>query len=418
MIDRTLRPDVQQISSIALVEPSVLSLQNAIPLNWIANGANEAFKLDLHFEAGTLNGDKLTAIAANELLLSGTKDKTSSEIHEALDLLGGFVNAEVSQEDAVISLYGLIEHFQPLVKLFISTLQNADFPIQELERYIQSKSQAFLIAQEKVAVLARKQFLAALFPDLPHGKQTQLEDIKGINREEVKQFYSNHYKNQLHFVALVGAVKEADIHFLNEQLAGFSLSKATKKSHSFQHHKKEITIEKEGSVQTAIRVGRLLFNRLHEDYMDFTLLNTLLGGFFGSRLMKEIRENKGYTYGISSGIAQSTEMGYFFISTEVKKEVKEDALNAIKIELEKLQHELVPTTELELVKSYTLGQLLKGSDGPFAMMERYLVLKHYGLDLSYYDKLAARVQSITPERLQELAKKYLNWEDMIRVSVG
>lgn len=172
------------------------------------------------------------------------------------------------------------------------------------------------------------------------------------------------------------------------------------------------------ALQSAIRVGRILFTKEHEDYLDFLILNTIIGDYFGSRLMKNIREDKGYTYGIGSMISEFKKSGYFLIATEVGTEVKEDALNQIKLELERLQTEPVPEYELELVRNYMLGQLLKSADGPYAMTDLFLSVEIHGKSLDFYNEAIHRIQNIRPERIMELAKKYLNWKDLTIVTAG
>ena len=161
-----------------------------------------------------------------------------------------------------------------------------------------------------------------------------------------------------------------------------------------------------------------MFNKAHADYPDFLVLNTILGDYFGSRLMSNIREDKGYTYGIGSMVAELHETGYFVIGTEVGTDVRENTLHEIQEELKQLQNSLVELEELELVKNYMLGQLLKSADGPYNMTDLYLGLEPYGLSMEFYNRCIESIQQITPERIQELANIYLNWEDMTVVSAG
>jgi predicted Zn-dependent peptidase len=187
---------------------------------------------------------------------------------------------------------------------------------------------------------------------------------------------------------------------------------------ALENAKENFYLEKEGALQTAIRLGRILFNKTHEDYLDFLVLNTILGDYFGSRLMSNIREDKGYTYGIGSMVAELHETGYFLIATEVGKDVKDAALEEIKKELELLQLELVAEDELVLVKNYMLGQLLKSADGPYSMTDLFLSVEPHGLDQNFYNKAIDALHQITPERIRELAKRYLNWEDLTIVAAG
>lgn len=418
MINRTQAPELKKLHHIDFVTPENIALDNGAVLHWINEVNDEAVKIDFIFQAGTIFDRKLVAKLAGDLLLSGTPDKTSSEITEAIDRLGGFTNVEVTAEDATVSVLGLKENIDQLLTIVLDAIKNACFDEKELSQKIQSKKQRMAISLQKVSTQARRAFVKSLFGNTPYGKMTTIEDFENIKREEVIDFHKNFYKNGLQKIAVVGALEQNQINRLVAQVKGMTSEERLLNKYGFNYTADTIHIEKESAVQSAIRIGRILFNKTHEDYIDFTILNTVLGGYFGSRLMSSIREDKGYTYGIGSGIAQMKQTGYFFISTEVGKDVKDDALKAIREEIELLQNTLVDENELSLVRNYSIGQLLKNSDGPFAMMDRYLSVKKFGMGLDYYDEVINHLQNITPERIQELAKKYLKWEELVVVSAG
>ena len=177
-------------------------------------------------------------------------------------------------------------------------------------------------------------------------------------------------------------------------------------------------ILKKDAVQSAIRIGKVLFNKKHPDFQSLQILNTLFGGYFGSRLMSNIREDKGYTYGIGSGIVSLQNSGYFFISTEVGVDVCKDALNEIYFEMNRLREELVSENELQLVKNYLLGTFLRSVDGPFAMAEKFKGIMEYNLDYDYFDNYIATIRSISASKLRNLANTYLDKNSMIELVVG
>jgi predicted Zn-dependent peptidase len=148
------------------------------------------------------------------------------------------------------------------------------------------------------------------------------------------------------------------------------------------------------------------------------VLNTILGEFFGSRLMKNIREDKGYTYGIGSYLSEINKSGYFLIGTEVGSDVRDKAIDEIKKEIELLQNELISEEELELVKNYLFGQALKSADGPYAMMDLFLAVECHGMDLEFYNKFIHKIQTVQPEELIDLARKYLKWDSMTIITAG
>jgi predicted Zn-dependent peptidase len=179
-------------------------------------------------------------------------------------------------------------------------------------------------------------------------------------------------------------------------------------------HSKKIT----HSVQASIRIGKRLFSKTHPDFQKMQVLNTLLGGYFGSRLMSNIREEKGFTYGIHSGLASLVRDGYFFIGTEVGAEVKDATLHEIYKEINRLREEPVPADELELVKNYFSGKIVSGLDGPFRLADFYSGLLIYGLDIDYVHRLLDTIKSVTADELKSLAVKHLNTDDMYEIVVG
>ena len=182
--------------------------------------------------------------------------------------------------------------------------------------------------------------------------------------------------------------------------------------------RKEVFIEKVDAMQSAIRIGRRLFNKKHQDYFGMQVLNTILGGYFGSRLMSNIREDKGYTYGIGSGVSSMLYDGFFYISTEVGVDVTKATLHEIYKEVETLQQTIVPEEELTLVKNYLLGTFLRSVDGPFAMSEKFTAIKNYGLTNDFYVAYVNYLKQVKAADLLLLAQKYLNKNELSELIVG
>jgi len=172
------------------------------------------------------------------------------------------------------------------------------------------------------------------------------------------------------------------------------------------------------SLQASIRIGNRLFNRQHPDSHGLSVLNTLLGGYFGSRLMANIREDKGYTYNISSVVDFMQFDGCFYISTEVGNEFAQLALQEIYREMELLQTELVDEEELLMVQNYLMGNFLAALDGPFNVSEVVKIIVSEELPLSFFREGVQNVRDITAEEIQRLAQIYLQRDNMWEVIVG
>jgi predicted Zn-dependent peptidase len=271
---------------------------------------------------------------------------------------------------------------------------------------------------EKVSFLAQRGFQQRLFNDSLYGRVTNEDDFDKISIQELRRFFNENYLHGLTKVVVVGDLTQDEVDEIIDLTGSWAKGTTSEFEKNISNLKGSAHIVKEGALQTAIRVGRMLFNKTHEDYNDFLILNTIFGDYFGSRLMSNIREDKGYTYGIGTMVAELHETGYFLIATEVGKEVKDATLKEIRFEIERLQTEPVGADELDLVKNYMLGQLLKSADGPYSMTDLYMSVEPYGLDLDFYNRSIESINSITPERIMELAKKYLNWNNMTVVSAG
>jgi predicted Zn-dependent peptidase len=354
----------------------------------------------------------------NGLLLSGTSAKTSIQINQEIDALGGFYESSVSHENAVVSIYALRENLVPILRIVAEAISNVAFIESEVNELLSDRKQRFQVNMEKVSFLAQRQFQERIFANSSYGKILQSDDFDKISIEDLKSFYSNHYLTGLSKVVVVGNFQQDTIDAIIDTVGIWANPKPSVFPGQFSNLKGVSHLVKDGALQTAVRVGSILFNKKHADYCDFMVLNTILGDYFGSRLMCNIREDKGYTYGIGTLVGELHETGYFLIATEVGKDVKDATLNEIQKELLRLQTEPVGDDELQLVKNYMVGQLLKSADGPYALTDLFMGVEAYGMTLEFYNKTIDAINKITPERILELANKYLKWENMTVVSVG
>jgi predicted Zn-dependent peptidase len=309
-------------------------------------------------------------------------------------------------------------------------VKDAVFPQHELDTYLRNRKQKFHVNNQKVENLARKYFSELLFGSKhPYGINVRESDFDNIRRNHLSEFYNRFYRADGCKIILSGKVDDKMLGMLDKHFGGNDwLNKEgsskvnilegnmTLEIKSVKQHTH--IIQKEDALQSAIRIGKVLFNKTHPDFQALQILNTIFGGYFGSRLMSNIREDKGYTYGIGSGLVSLQNSGYFFISTEVGVEVCQSAINEIYFEMNRLRENLVEEDELNLVKNYLLGRFLRSVDGPFAMGERFKGIMEYNLGYDYFDKYIATIQQISASELRELANRYLDKESMIELVVG
>ena len=418
MLNRKNPPSLGELTDISFVTPELVKCTPSLPLYLMKKVPNATSRIDFYFDAGTTVGSNVISALTSGLLFSGTKDKTSTQIHNELDSLGAYFDVGLGFETAIVTFYALNEQLPAVVKLFVEMMENATFPSTEVEELINDRKQKLQINLEKVSFLAQRKFQGLIFDGTHYNRTINLEDYNSVSREEIVSYFEKNYKKGLKKVFLVGDFKEEVVSDIANSISSWAVEKQEKAKLNFQNKAETVHVEKANAVQTAIRVGKTLFNKTHPDYFGFMILNTILGDFFGSRLMKNIREDKGYTYGIGSYLSEIKDSGYFVIGTEVGKEVKEATLTEIRKEIEQLQQELVSEEELNLVRNYLLGQTLKSADGPYALMELFLSVENQNLDLDFFNDFIHKIKSIQADELRELAKKYLAWDSFSIVSAG
>lgn len=419
MIDRKIEPKFSTVETIKLVEPQVFDLTDKVSLFWMKEVPNNTSKLTLFFDAGIIRGERSIPTLVNNLLLSGTDDLSTQEIHEQIDSMGGYVNTSCSDEGAVVTIYALKQYLLPIARIVANAIEHVNFRESEINELLASVKQNLMVRMQKVNYLCHLEFKKNFFQSQPnYAQHMQFDHLDSFSVEEAKVFLERYYKQGLSKIHVVGDLDLDQIDALIDLFGSWATTTSMPFESQFQVLPKRIDVPKKDAVQCAIQMGRFLFDRTHEDFIDFTVLNTLLGDYFGSRLMSNIREEKGYTYGIGSVLAERRNSGFFMISTEVRKEVLEAALNEIQHEIKRLQTEIVPIEELDLVRNYMLGELLKSADGPYQMLSMFSLVRLHNLDLNYYQEYIQRLKQIQPERIRELAQKYLNWDDFLIVTAG
>lgn len=423
-LNRKQAPDFKTIDKIDVQKAKSYTLNNGIKVYTVNSGSQELTKLEFLFKAGMFYQPKpLIASAANNLLETGTKSYDANQISDGIDFFGSFFECSVDQDFSSLALYSLNKYLDKSLHFVEEIIKYPTFPKEEFDIYISNKKQKHLVNSKKVNVLARRRFAELAWGEKhPYGVDVKTEDFEKTKLEDVIDFYKTHYHSGNCTIVASGKLPENLIEILNnhfgiEKWGGSNFVEEPKTVLDTTKENKHLVV-REDAIQSAIRIGRIMFNKRHEDYFKFQVLNTILGGYFGSRLMANIREDKGYTYGIGSGLSSLVHGGYFFISTEVGVDVTNDALKEIYAELKLLREELVNEEELETVRNYVLGQFLRSVDGPYALADKFKAVWEFGLDYDYFDKYFAAVKSVTPEELKALANKYLQEKDLIELVVG
>jgi predicted Zn-dependent peptidase len=424
MLNRLETPAFKTIDKIDIIKAKKEKLNNGIDFFSINAGSQEITKIEFVFKAGMYyQSAALIASTANTLIESGTKSYTANQISDGIDFFGSFLELEVGQDFAIVTLYSLNKYLDESLKFIEEVIKSPIFPADEFKIHLANKKQKHLINSQKVDILARREFTELLFgKEHPYGVQVKENDFERITLDDIKTFFNDHYHSGNCTIIASGYLPNDILNTLNTFFGNNSWGNTTKintKTVAIETTKQQKHfIERPDAIQSAVKVGRLLFNKTDPDYFKFQVLNTILGGYFGSRLMANIREDKGYTYGIGSGLASFVNGGYFAISTEVGADVTKQTLEEIYKELAGLRKDLVSDNELETVRNYILGHFLRSVDGPFSLADKFKGIWEFGLDYSYFDNYFKAVKTVTPKELRDLANKYLKEEDLIECVVG
>ena len=421
MLDRSISPPYGQIESVHLPEPKVYHLSNGLPVFVVNLGKQDLVKVELVFNCGTATAQKkLVGSTTIRMLREGTGKMSSEEIANTVDFYGAYLEHDVGYDECSVSLFTLTKHLSDTLPILFDVYNDPSFPEREFETLLRKNKQELLIKQQKVGYTASKTFNSVLFgKDHPYGRSANSEDYEQLTRSDLVNHHKLFIKDRLSYIIMSGKIEADAINHLEFSFGKLNKQLVNKNSVTGSDtNERVIHIDKSDAVQNAIRVGRVLFNRTHPDFMGVQILATVLGGYFGSRLMRNIREDKGYTYGIGASVVSLRHSGYLSISTEVGSDVCQSAIDEIYLEIGRLRKDLIPTAELELVRSYLLGSILKSTDGPFNVAAKWKSYLGYGVGIDAHHDFIHLVKTITSERLRELAKTYLQSKDLIQVTVG
>lgn len=421
MIDRSVQPEFIVPQNLTFEEPAELKLSNGGSIYTYEKAGSGVVKIELLFEAGEkYQSVDLQAKLTSLLIGAGTIKMTAEEIENKLDFYGAYYKVSCEKDTASVIVFTLSRYVREVMEIVHQMVFDASLPQDEFKLRLDNSKMKFKVNMEKVSYVARLNYLSLVFGEHhPYAGLISESSFDSLQLSQLHEFYKNAYQHGKFDILVSGDISQLDILFL-EELFEREESPGMQNIVFPELHftPQRIHLEKQGAIQTAIRMGGLSIDRKNEDYPHLKVLNTVLGGYFGSRLMSNIREDKGYTYGIGSGIINLEQGDYFVIATEVGKEVANDAIMEIEKELTRLMEESIPQDELEEVVNYMLGILLRSGDGVFAQMNLFKVILRMGLTTDYYTDYIHSLHDCTPERIKQLAQIYLNPQNMAVITAG
>ncbi|RYY67648.1 MAG: insulinase family protein [Chitinophagaceae bacterium] len=387
------------------------TLRNGADVYAINAGAEDVLQVELVYYAGNCYEERnLIAASANFLLKNGTKQKTAFQINEHFEYYGAYLNRNCYNETATVSIHTLSKHLPQLLPVLKEILTESEFPEAELETYKQNMKQRLNVNLKKSDFVAGRLIDTYLYgEEHPYGRYSRFEDFDALTRDELLAFYDRWYRNGKFLVFVSGKLPADIFQQIDATLGDLPCSALTLPAHPVvpAGEKKYRVVNDPNGVQGAIRMGTPFPNRHHPDFLKVQVLNNVFGGFFGSRLMTNIREDKGYTYGIYSYLENHMQQSAWVISTDAGRDVCEAAVVEIYKEMDELRNEPVEADELLLVRNYMMGSILGDLDGPFHIINRWKNIILNGVPETYFEDQMHTIRTITAEELQALANKYL-----------
>ena len=423
--DRTKAPSIKQIAHFSIQKPVRQTLTNGMQLNIINAGSEDVVRFDLLIHSGQLEQTQpLQAMFVNRMLREGTSTFKSTEIAQRLDYYGAWLDLSSSINCGFITLYSLGKYFPQTIEVLASMVKEPVFPEHELKVVTDMNKHQFMVNNQRVDILARKRFNQSLFgKEHPLGHFAILEDYDRITVDTLRTFYNKYYSSQNASAYISGNVTEEVLkciekHFGSEPWGNQNPLEICQWTEPATSKEKQVFIEKEDALQSSIKMGCFAPAREHEDYLDLRVLTTLFGGYFGSRLMSNIREDKGYTYGIIAGVLSYPHCSVLGISSEADNQYVKPLIQEVYNEMDRLCNEKVPANELEMVRNYMLGDMCRAYEKAFSLSDAWIYIETGNLKEDFFDRSVTSIREVTAERLQELAQKYFRKEQLIEVVAG
>ena len=421
--DRNQQPEIYPVEKINFLEPEEHRLSNGSSVYMMHGGDQEIVKLDFLFRAGSwYDKRKLDSVMAASMLHEGTSSRKAAQLADTFDFYGAQFNSSPYYDNSYVSFLCLKKHLSTLLPIVSDIFRDSVFPENEFEILRQKRKQKALVDSKTVGLMAQRTFLRKVMgKNHPYAPIESYSYYDKVTRENAYDFYRKHYTSDRMNIIASGQVDKELLQLLEQSFGapwGISIDDEPDISLWQAPAPEQFEVHKKGASQNAIAIGRLMPTLDHPDYPALRVLITLLGGFYGSRLMKNLREDKGYTYSVHASAIPFLHQGVLLIFSEVGTEVSNDAVKQIYSEMERLQNEPVPEDELEMVRSYMMGRILREFDGPFAMAQSFETIYEFGLGYGYYERLIETVRNITPAQIQNLAQHYLSPKDMIQVIAG
>lgn len=421
-LDRSKAPQFSLPTEFALPAPQQFQLGTGSSVFYFPTPGIEAVKLEVIGTSSRSvlpNSQALIPSFTLQMLQEGTTQSTAQQLAEFFDYHGAEVYPTLSYTQEGLSLLCIKKYLPTILPTFISLFSKALFPEENLAKRKSQRALSLKLDQEKPSSRAGQLFKKGLFgPEHPLGQEITEAHISEITPALLQAYYQDHlWKDCSLFLS--GDFKTQELEQLLATMEQLPLKQGAKKQALPTPAATAFLLEdREDAVQSSIRLGAWSIPKSHVDYPALAVFNTLLGGYFGSRLVKNIREDKGHTYGIHSSLVEWDQYAYWVIAADVKKAHQEEVFAEIDKEIQILRTVLASPEEIEILRNYLIGQLFTKFSSPFDLIDQFKGVYYAGLDFSFYEKRFETLKKFTAADLLSIGNRYFSSSDRVQVRVG
>lgn len=420
MLDRTLAPPFVRSTSFDLIHPVKRSSAKGADIFFVLGGMQNVSKTELIFPAGRWQ-EKVWGASyfSSQMLSKGTRDKNSYEIARLFDHYGSHLEINPGLDFVSVSIYTLNKNLEVSVVLLLELLQSSVFPEKELAQLKSIYLQNLRVNKEKTSFQSSVRLRKSLYgEDQPYGKELEEQDVASLSKDQLTGHFEEFFKSATIIVS--GNVSDEHQKVITDAFGSFGANPLRRESEipRIAGSNERLIISKEGSVQSSIRMGKRSIGRTHTDYAGVVFLNHILGGYFGSRLMKNIREEKGLSYGISSSLTTMIHANHLAIGADVNLENVGLTFQEIRNELRKLRTESIDPAELETARNHFIGSLQLEITTSFAHADKIKNLLLFNLPDNFYQEMILQIDKISADDLLRIASEYFHEDSFIEIAVG
>lgn len=414
------RPEIKPIGMPRIPHYTALSAANGTPLYALHNSSQGVVRVSFVFRAGTsYQRVPFSASTVVNTLSEGTANHSGKEIAEALDYVGSYYDANIDRDWSVVTFCMLKKFAAETLDIAEEVILRPSFPAEEIASYCAKRKEQLHVQRSKPEQISREAFGRALFgEEHPYGVTSSEECYDNITPEVLREFYLSHYTSASAFAVLSGDFGEAEEQRVMRILEGLPEGDIPERHIPEPSPTPQVRQKMEGAVQSCIKIGLPLFPRTHPDFVAMQVVATAMGGYFGSRLMQNLRERNGYTYGAYAAMINLDRSGYFVMSADVAGDHTEEAVAEIFGEVERMASEPIGAEELELVRKTIVGDVMRVFDGPFGAADVTIENIQNGERNDYTERFLGEVANITPERIREVAARYLQKNRFVTTIIG